>query len=126
MNKFLCIFTTHRLKNESDSHSVMCHDYMRPHNPMDYTVHGILKARILELVAFFFSRGSSQPRDRAQVSCIADRFFTSWTTKEAQVKKYPNQFLLLHSRNFQEVISLSSINPTSPGIFLKNFLVICL
>ena len=33
-------------------------------DPMDYTVHGLLQARILELVAFPFSRGSSQPRDR--------------------------------------------------------------
>ena len=32
-------------------------------NPMDYTVHGILQARILEWVAFPFSRESSQPRD---------------------------------------------------------------
>ena len=32
-------------------------------NPMDYTVHGILQARILEWVAFPFFRGSSQPRD---------------------------------------------------------------
>ena len=38
---------------------------------MDYTVCGILQARILEWVAFPFSRGSSQPRDRSQVSCIA-------------------------------------------------------
>ena len=36
-------------------------------NPMDYTVHGILQARILEWVAFPFSRGSSKPRDRTQV-----------------------------------------------------------
>ena len=35
---------------------------------MDYTVHGILQARILEWVAFPFSRGSSQPRDQTQVS----------------------------------------------------------
>ena len=32
-------------------------------NPMNYTVHGILQARILEWVAFPFSRGSSQSRD---------------------------------------------------------------
>ena len=32
-------------------------------DPIDYTVHGILQARILEWVAFPFSRGSSQPRD---------------------------------------------------------------
>ena len=46
-------------------------------DPMDYTVHGILQARILEWVAFPFSRGSSQPRNRTQVSHIAGRFFTN-------------------------------------------------
>ena len=51
---------------------------------MDYTLHGILQARILEWVAFPFSRGSSQPRDRTQVSLIVGRFFTSWATREAQ------------------------------------------
>ena len=35
-------------------------------NPMDYRVYGILQARILEWVAFPFSRESSQPRDRTQ------------------------------------------------------------
>ena len=40
-------------------------------DPVDYTVHGILQARILEWVAISFSRGSSQPRDRTQVSRIA-------------------------------------------------------
>ena len=44
-------------------------------DPMNYTVHGILQARILEWVAFPFSRGSSQPRDQTQVSPIAGRFF---------------------------------------------------
>ena len=43
---------------------------------MDYTVHEILQARILEWVAFPFSRGSSQPKNRTRVSCIAGRFFT--------------------------------------------------
>ena len=46
-------------------------------NPMDYTVHGILQARILEWAAFPFSRGSSQPRDQTQASHIAGVFFTS-------------------------------------------------
>ena len=40
-------------------------------DPMDSTVHGILQARKLDWVAFPFSRGSSQPRDRTQVSHIA-------------------------------------------------------
>ena len=44
-------------------------------NPMDYTFHGILQTRILEWVAFPFSRGSSQLRDQTQVSHIAGRFF---------------------------------------------------
>ena len=44
---------------------------------MDYTVHGILQTRILDWVAFSFSRGSSQPRDPTQVSRIAGEFFTS-------------------------------------------------
>ena len=56
---------------------ILCH-------PMDYTVHGILQARILEWVAVPFSRGSSQARDWTQVSCIAGRFFTSWATRKAQ------------------------------------------
>ena len=45
-------------------------------DPMDYTLHGILQARILRWVAFPFSRGSSQPQDRTQVSCTAGGFFT--------------------------------------------------
>ena len=47
-------------------------------------VHGILQARILEWVAVPFSRGSSQPRDWTQVSCMAGGFFTSWGGREAQ------------------------------------------
>jgi len=50
---------------------------------MDYIVHGILQARILEWVAFPFSKDRafpfslSQPRERTQVSCPAGRFFNS-------------------------------------------------
>ena len=32
-------------------------------DPMDYAVHGILQAGVLEWVAISFSRGSSLPRD---------------------------------------------------------------
>ena len=57
-------------------------------NLMDHSlpgsaVHGIFQARILEWAAISFSRGSSQPRDRTWVSCIADRRFTVWATREA-------------------------------------------
>ena len=50
---------------------------------MDCSVHGNLQARILEWVAFPFSRGSSWARNQTQVSCIAGRFFTNWAIKEA-------------------------------------------
>ena len=46
-------------------------------NAMDYTIHGVFQVRILEWVTFPFSRGSAQPRDQTQVSCIAGGFFTS-------------------------------------------------
>ena len=53
------------------------------YSPPDSSVHGILQARILELVAIPFSRGSSWPRDQTWVSCTAGGFFTIWATKEA-------------------------------------------
>ena len=58
---------------------------------MDYTVHGILQARILEWVAFPFSRGSFQPRDWTQVSHIAGGFFTSWAKREVRDKDYKDK-----------------------------------
>ena len=51
-------------------------------DPRDYTVYGILQARILEWIAVPFSRRSSQPRDQTEVSCTAGWFFTSWATRE--------------------------------------------
>ena len=51
--------------------------------PPGSSVHGIFQARVLEWVAIFSSRGSSQPRDWTQVSCIADRRFTIWATRKA-------------------------------------------
>ena len=52
-------------------------------DPMNYTVHGILPARIPEWIAIPFSRWSSQLRYQTQVSCIAGGFFTTWATREA-------------------------------------------
>ena len=59
---------------------------------MDYSlqgssVHGLLQTRILEWVAISFSRGTSQPRDRTWVCCIAGRLFTVWATREALLLK---------------------------------------
>ena len=55
---------------------------------MDYTVHRILQARILEWVAFPFSRGFSQPRGQTQVSRIAGGLLISWATGEAHILLY--------------------------------------
>ena len=52
------------------------------HSLPDSSVYGILQARILKWVFIPFSRGSSWPRDRSQVSCMAGRFFTIWATRE--------------------------------------------
>ena len=57
-----------------ESESEVAQSYRTLCDPMNYTVHGILQARILKWVAFPFSRGPSQPRDRTQVSCIAGKF----------------------------------------------------
>ena len=51
-------------------------------SPPGFSVREILQARILEQFAISFSRGSSQPRNRTQDCCIADRFFTIWATGE--------------------------------------------
>ena len=57
------------------------------YDPMDYTVHEVLQARILEWVAFPFSRGSSQPWDQTQLFCITGRFFTNSATMEAHLRE---------------------------------------
>ena len=51
-------------------------------DPVDYTVHGILQARILVWVAFPFSRGPSWPGNQTRVFCIAGGFFTNWAFRE--------------------------------------------
>ena len=69
-----------------------------------HTVYEILQARILEWVAIPFSRGSSQPKDRTQVSCIAGGFFTTcWATREAHC--------------LQGVMSKSNVSWIFPAIF---------
>ena len=95
-----------------------CHDLFHPHevkvkvtqscptlyNPMDYTVHGILQARILEWVAFPFSRGSSQPRDWIQVSLILQ--------VDSLPAKPPRKPFILINRLFNS-FSLSAIRVVS-------------
>ena len=70
------------------SHSGMS-DSLQPHglcSQPGFSLHGIFQARILEWVAIPFSRASSQPRDQAQVSCTAGRFFTIWAPGPQRLK----------------------------------------
>ena len=55
-------------------------------SPPGSSVHGILQARILEWVVISFSRGSSWPRDRTQVSRIVGRFFNVLATRESPLQ----------------------------------------
>ena len=59
-------------------------------SPPGRSVFGILQASVPEWVAIPFSRGSSQPRDWTQVSCIAGRFFTVWANREAPSMNMPD------------------------------------
>ena len=54
--------------------------YCSPPGP---SVHGIFQVRVAEWVSISFSRGSSQPRDRTQVSCIGMWILNHWATWEA-------------------------------------------
>ena len=75
----------------------------------------ILQARIPEWVAMPSSRGSSQLRDRTQVSHIAGRFFTIWATMEAPF----NEITRWNSEE-RKCLSLSPVNPNGnqPWLFI--------
>ena len=68
------------------------------------SVHGIFQARILGWLAISFSRGSSQPRERTQVSYIAGGCFTIWATREVLSSQ------LNTTRNKQQTIKCPHLN----------------
>ena len=78
-------------------------------DPMDYTVHGILWARILEWVIIPFSRVSSQPRSWTQISHIAGRFFTSWAMENCNSDLFPPRKKSIVSHNSIGICLASSI-----------------
>ena len=106
-------------------------------NPMDFSppgssVHGILQARILEWIVIPFSRGSSWPRDRTQVSCITDGFYQlsyqgrSKNTEVVSLSLLQRIFLiqesnqgLLHCRWIIYQLSYQG-SPQHPYIYVKN------
>ena len=89
----------------------------------------ILQARILEWVAFPFSKGSPQPRDWTQVSRIAGGFFTSWATGKPKNTKVGSLSLLQQIFQTQILYQLSyQGNPKKNGtkaifqrLMAKNF-----
>ena len=88
-------------------------------DPMDYMVHRILQVWILEWVAFLFSRGSFQPRDRTQVSLIAGGFFTSWATNEVRENRGAHKIQRLkHKSTLRQSLALLCLFlPSSCFIF---------
>ena len=80
-----CFFLPLQAKCESESVSRSVMSDSEHHGDCSlpgFSVHEILQARILEWIAMPFSRGSAQPRDWTQVSCIMGGFFTLWATSE--------------------------------------------
>ena len=100
---------------ESESESQSC---LTLYNPVDYTVHGILQARILEWVAFPFSSRSSQHRNQTGVSCISGGFFTNWAISEA---KAPLSFSI--SWSLIKLMSVESVMLSSHLILSYLFLL---
>ena len=91
-------------------------------NPMDCSppgssVHRVLQARILEWVAFPFSRGSSKPRGRTQVSCTAGRFITTSTTWEAPYQGWSGMLVTQSCQTLCDPIDCSLPGSSVHGIF---------
>ena len=84
-----CHFLLQCMKVKSGSE--VTQSCLTPRDPMDCSlpgssVHGIFHARVLKWVAICFSREFSWPRDRTRVSCIVDRRFTVWATREVHLE----------------------------------------
>ena len=98
LESFICMFPPSRLwtsevkwSEVAQSCPTLC-DLMDC-SPPGSSIHGILQARVLEWGATSFSRGSSWPRDRTQVSHIAGRCFNLWATWEGM------SYSSIHSHN---------------------------
>ena len=115
--QFQCIWNNHNAHCMKDSESEVAQSCPTLCNPMNSSlpgsaVHGIFQARILEWGAISFSRGTSQPRDQTPVSCIADRHFTVWTTRET---------CPLHQFSSVQFSSVAQLCPTLCGEHLTKY-----
>ena len=75
---------------------------------------GIPQARILEWVAYSFSRRSSQPRNWNRVSCIIGRFFTNWAVRNIVLCLVTKSCL---SDSFETPLAVAHQAPLPMGIF---------
>ena len=73
-----------------------------------------IQARIPEWVAIPFSRGSSRPRDRTQVSCISGRLFTTWATREALILTWEGQIPSPQWKGPERSLMTPSLHSPSP------------
>ena len=103
INSMVCSFTyslnIHKVKSESEvtqSCPTLC-DAMDCSLPGS-SVHGTFQAKVLEWVAISLSRGSSQPRDRIQVSLIVGRRFTVLSLFLKEMNIY------VHKKNIQKKV----------------------
>ena len=71
-------------------------------DPMDYTVHGIILAIILEWVAYPFSSVSSWPRNQTEVSCITGGFFTNGAILNTCRKSFQENSSCVYDKNSPE------------------------
>ena len=85
---------------------------------MDYIVHGIFQARILDWIAIPFSRGSSQSRDWTQESCTAGRFFTIWATRDTDCILSPYYLTYMQSTKnlYAEYMKNAGLDEAQAGI----------
>ena len=90
------------------SHSVVSDSLWPPRtgSPPGSSIHGIFQARVLEWGAIAFSRGSSRPRNRTQVSCTIGRCFAIWATR---VYKVANKMNLNRSKIRDTIIKLAKV-----------------
>ena len=109
-------------------------------SPPGSSVHGILQTRILKWVAVSFSRGTSRPRDRTQISCIqfssvqslshVQFVATPWTAACQASLSITNSWSLL------KLMSIESVMPSNhlilchpllllPSIFPSSSVLLC-
>ena len=86
------------------------------------SVYAILQAKILEWIAIPFSRGSSLPKDQTLISCIADRFFTIWATREAPIGWNRCIFLQLISQVLSDRMTVTLATVPYFSFFLMQLL----